>query len=273
MISTTHVGKPARGEKALRRNTEEGAPLGGETRQVDGSRAAHFSFLSAGRDQVNRWKQKVYARSQGYKLAFTQLRSQIDFGRLSKAKTEKDVDDALAKLHPVDRSRLPSSAAILAAVRDPKYPKIRPLTFIASSCALDGFTKRSTGEPYAPRYSRDLVAEERSKHRDDPKPLTGLRYWRAQAEAGQTVPEVWRRRLKRRSRKKSQEFPPAKERMLTYVNISKTIKPVKKRRTTVWLPENLIERLKKLSDKTGAPMAELLRRAVEAYLKRKFEKT
>lgn len=41
-----------------------------------------------------------------------------------------------------------------------------------------------------------------------------------------------------------------------------------KKRTTVWLPQALLTRLKKLSDKTGAPMAELFRRAVEAYLKR-----
>jgi len=41
-----------------------------------------------------------------------------------------------------------------------------------------------------------------------------------------------------------------------------------KKRTTVWLPEELLEQLKKLSRKTGAPMAELCRRAVEGYLKR-----
>ena len=47
-----------------------------------------------------------------------------------------------------------------------------------------------------------------------------------------------------------------------------------KKRTTVWLPQELLEllelleRLHKLSRKTGAPMAELFRRAVEAYLKR-----
>jgi predicted DNA-binding protein len=41
-----------------------------------------------------------------------------------------------------------------------------------------------------------------------------------------------------------------------------------KKRTTVWLPEQLVEQLKKLSRKTGAPMAELFRRAVEAYVKR-----
>ena len=43
---------------------------------------------------------------------------------------------------------------------------------------------------------------------------------------------------------------------------------MKKRRTTVWLPEDLLAKLHKLSQKTGAPMAELFRRAVEAYLKR-----
>jgi predicted DNA-binding protein len=41
-----------------------------------------------------------------------------------------------------------------------------------------------------------------------------------------------------------------------------------KKRTTVWLPSELIAKLKKKSEKTGAPMAELFRRAVEAYLKK-----
>jgi len=41
-----------------------------------------------------------------------------------------------------------------------------------------------------------------------------------------------------------------------------------KKRTTVWLPETLLTKLKKVSQKTGAPMAELFRRAVEAYLKK-----
>jgi len=54
---------------------------------------------------------------------------------------------------------------------------------------------------------------------------------------------------------------------LTYVDIHEILHLVKKR-TTVWLPDKLLARLKKLSQKTGAPMAELFRRAVEAYLKR-----
>jgi len=54
---------------------------------------------------------------------------------------------------------------------------------------------------------------------------------------------------------------------LTYLDIRNRFANVKKR-TTVWLPLDLIERLKKLSRKTGAPMAELFRRAVEAYVRR-----
>ncbi len=54
---------------------------------------------------------------------------------------------------------------------------------------------------------------------------------------------------------------------LTYVDIYSRFHLMKKR-TTVWLPDKLLARLKKLSRKTGAPMAELFRRAVEAYLKR-----
>jgi len=55
--------------------------------------------------------------------------------------------------------------------------------------------------------------------------------------------------------------------ILTYIDIHPILAKVKKR-TTVWLPQELLGRLKKLSRKTGAPMAELFRRAVEAYLKR-----
>ena len=55
--------------------------------------------------------------------------------------------------------------------------------------------------------------------------------------------------------------------LLTYVDILRIFARVKKR-TTVWLPQKLLVRLKILSRKTGAPMAELFRRAVEAYLKR-----
>ena len=55
---------------------------------------------------------------------------------------------------------------------------------------------------------------------------------------------------------------------MTYDDIRDRLVSMKKR-TTVWLPVKLLTRLKKLSRKTGAPMAELFRRAVEAYLKKK----
>jgi Ribbon-helix-helix domain len=37
-------------------------------------------------------------------------------------------------------------------------------------------------------------------------------------------------------------------------------------RTALFLKEEQIEKLKKLSDKTGAPVAELIRRAIDKYL-------
>jgi predicted DNA-binding protein len=38
------------------------------------------------------------------------------------------------------------------------------------------------------------------------------------------------------------------------------------RRTALFLKEQQIEKLQKLSEKTGAPVAELVRRAIDAYL-------
>jgi predicted DNA-binding protein len=37
-------------------------------------------------------------------------------------------------------------------------------------------------------------------------------------------------------------------------------------RTALFLEEEQIEKLKKLSEKTGAPVAELIRRAIDRYL-------
>ncbi|MFZ0739170.1 MAG: ribbon-helix-helix domain-containing protein [Candidatus Acidiferrales bacterium] len=38
------------------------------------------------------------------------------------------------------------------------------------------------------------------------------------------------------------------------------------KRTALFLKEEQIEKLQKLSDKTGAPVAELVRRAIDKYL-------
>jgi len=39
------------------------------------------------------------------------------------------------------------------------------------------------------------------------------------------------------------------------------------KRTALFLKEEQIKKLQKLSDKTGAPLAELIRRALDRYLK------
>jgi predicted DNA-binding protein len=41
------------------------------------------------------------------------------------------------------------------------------------------------------------------------------------------------------------------------------------KRTTIWLPEDQEKKLKALSDRTGAPVSALIRKAIEAYLKKK----
>jgi hypothetical protein len=40
------------------------------------------------------------------------------------------------------------------------------------------------------------------------------------------------------------------------------------KRTNIYLTDEQVAKLKKLSDKTGAPMSEIVRRAIEAYLKK-----
>jgi hypothetical protein len=41
------------------------------------------------------------------------------------------------------------------------------------------------------------------------------------------------------------------------------------KRTTIWLQEDHQKKLKALSEKTGAPVSALIRKAIEAYLKKK----
>jgi len=40
------------------------------------------------------------------------------------------------------------------------------------------------------------------------------------------------------------------------------------KRTSIWLADKHLKGLKKLSDKTGAPTSALIRKAIEAYLKK-----
>jgi predicted DNA-binding protein len=41
------------------------------------------------------------------------------------------------------------------------------------------------------------------------------------------------------------------------------------KRTALFLKDDQLAKLQKLSDKTGAPVAELIRRAIDAYLKQR----
>lgn len=166
------------------------------------------------------------------------------------------------------RDRLPNAAVILAAVHDPKYPKLRPIGFLAESCAL-ARTYRKNGEPYSPRYSRDICYQEKKRRGPATKPLTTLEFWLEQAKLEQRVPRRYRRRIDKLLAEEQARSEAQKIRTeLTYVNIHEKMEGMKKKRTTVWLPETTVAKLKKLSVATGAPMAELFRRAVEAYLNR-----
>jgi predicted DNA-binding protein len=44
---------------------------------------------------------------------------------------------------------------------------------------------------------------------------------------------------------------------------------MKMKRTTIWLTEDDVKRLKARSDKTGAPVSALIRKAIERFLKSK----
>jgi metal-responsive CopG/Arc/MetJ family transcriptional regulator len=57
---------------------------------------------------------------------------------------------------------------------------------------------------------------------------------------------------------------PAFEGLLTYRHTYDTICAMK--RTALFLKEDQVKKLQKLSEKTGAPVAELIRRAIDKYL-------
>ena len=162
------------------------------------------------------------------------------------------------------RDRLPTLLQFWRLL-DRDYPKLRPIRFLADSCALTS-TYRNSGDTYSPRYSRDICHRERKRRGPAPKPIPNLEFWQGQAELGQRVPIRYIRRInklqaEKEVRAKAQEISTH----LTYVDIPARMDGVKKKRTTVWLPETTVAKLKKLSVVTGVPMAELFRRAVEAF--------
>jgi Ribbon-helix-helix protein, copG family len=227
-----------------------------------------FEFpLVAKKRHEARKKELAFAHSEDLKYQFQRVREMIDWDALRNASTEDEIHAALSSVDQSTRAKLPNSAAILATVKDPDYPKLRPIPFLARSCALSLQTSPKTAEEYSTRYSRDLCYGERKRRGPQPKPMKPLEYWLEQAKNGQLVPREYARRINRILAKEKRKSEKHEERIkLTYVDIPTIMESVKKKRTTVWLPETTIEKLKKLSALTGAPMAELFRRAVEAYV-------
>ncbi len=207
------------------------------------------------------------AHSETLEYEFRRMRDKIDWDALRQASTEDAVNAALSHVDQVTRTRLPGAAAILATVHDLKYPKLRPIRFLAESCALALQTNPTSAALYKPRYSRDICYKERKRKGPAPKPMTNLEYWRGQDELGQRVPVKYLSKINRQKAKEKGRPGSLGKRTLTYIDIPETIDYVKKKRTTVWLPETTVAKLKALSDATGVPMAELFRRAVETYLK------
>ena len=204
--------------------------------------------------------------SENLRNEFQRMQDVINWDALRQASTEEDINAALSRIDQTTRDRLPSAAAILATVQDPKYPKLRPIRFLAESCALAMRNKPKMGDVYSPRYSRDICYQERKRRGPAPKPVTNLEYWRRQANLGQRVPTRFLRRINKEAKEKQRLARYEDTAPLTYTDIPGRIEGMKKRRTTVWLPEKTLAKLKDLSAKTGAPMAELFRRAVEAYV-------
>ena len=209
----------------------------------------------------------VLTHSEMLRYGLQRVRDKIDWDALCQASTEDDVNKALSGVDQFSRERLPNAAAIVATVHDPKCPKLRPIRFLAESCALAVQTNPRSGDPYSPRYSRDICYKERKRRGPVPKLMTNLEYWGSQSALGMKVPVRYLRRINKQEAKLSRTSEGYKKRKLTYVDIPETIDTMKKRRTTIWLPETTLTKLRKLSAATGAPMAELFRRALEAYLK------
>jgi hypothetical protein len=241
-------------------------PRSGKTQNTGQADAFDFP-LATKRNLKAQRRELVLAHSETLRDQFQQVQGKIDWDALRQASTEDEVNAALSGVDQYARDRLPNASAILATVREPKYPKIRPIPFLARSCALALQTNPKRAEQYSPRYSRDICYDERNRRGPAPKRVTNLEYWQGQAKLGQKVPVKYLRRINKLQAEEQARSKTQKIRRLTYVDIPETIGAVKKRRTTVWLTEPTIAKLKKLSAATGAPMAELFRRAVDAYLK------
>lgn len=143
----------------------------------------------------------VLLDSENLHAKLLQLHDKINWDALRQASTEDEVNASLSQIDQFTRERLPNAAAILATVRDPNYPKLRPIRFLARSCAL-ARTFPTRCDSYSPRYSRDICYRERKRRGPPPKPIPNLEYWQGQAELGQRVPRRYLRRINKRQAEK-----------------------------------------------------------------------
>jgi hypothetical protein len=251
----------------IRRNAQTPMAKSGKRPKAGQEGAFDFS-LATKRKQRARRSELALIDSENLRNEFQRVRDKIDWEALRHASTQDEVSAALSGVGQSSHDRLPNAAAILATVQDPKYPKLRPIRFLSESCALAIRNKPRKGDVYAPRYSRDICYQERRRRGQARKPVTDVEYWRAQAALGQRVPTRFVRSInKEEAKKRRRSADHVQDIGWTYTDIPEKMESVKKKRTTVWLPEATVVKLKQLSASTGAPMAELFRRAVEAYLK------
>src|SRR5258708_5357255 len=119
----------------------------GETPKVGQAPPLDFS-LATMKQMAAKRRSDIWARSENLKYEFDRLKDKIDWEQLRDASSEADVNSVLAALDEFDRGRLPYAAAILATVQDDAYPKLRPIHFLAESCALSLYAAPKSVEEY-----------------------------------------------------------------------------------------------------------------------------
>jgi len=183
--------------------------------------AEPFDFpLFVRKQHEARRRELAFADSETLRYEFQRVKDRIDWEALRLSKTEEQVNAALSRLDEFDRNRLPSSRAILATVQDSKYPKFRPVSFLATSCALAMRNEPKSTSLYSARYSRDICYGERKRRGPPQKPVTDLEYWLEQAKSGQRVPTRFLRRINNLLAKESARSAIQEIRTeLTYIDI------------------------------------------------------
>src|SRR6266581_936777 len=188
------------GQSGIRRIDIIRMARSGKTFKTGDAEAFDFSFATKRQLEAQR-KELVLTDSTTLRYQFQRIQDEINWEALRLAGTEDDVNAALSGVDQFTRDRLPNAAAILATVRDQNYPKLRPIPFLAESCALAMRTNPQSADLYSPRYSRDICYQERTRKGPAPKQMTNLEYWRGQAELGNKVPVRYLRQINKHKAK------------------------------------------------------------------------